>query len=194
MTSSDSPDLTKLLLSLEARETGDSSVVDRVFELVYDELRRLASALMRGERNGHTLQPTALVHEAYCRLVDQKLVRWQNRIHFFSIASRAMRRILVEHARRRAAAKRGGGLKRVALDGQVEKATHPDLQLIELNDALNQLSKLDERMGRIAELRLFGGLTINEVAHALDISIRTVQYDWRLASAWLSNELADASD
>jgi len=143
---------------------------------------------MRRERKDHTLQPTALVNEAYLRLVDGSAVEWENRAHFFGIAARAMRQILIEHARRRSRAKRGGGWQRVTLDGlQITAAS--DVELLDLEEALQQLEKNDERMARVVELRVFGGLKVDEVAHVLGISRRTVHEDWRVARLWLAHQL-----
>ena len=161
----------------------------RLSELVHDELRRVAGGLMRRERADHTLQPTALVHEAYLRLVDETAVAWENRAHFFGVAARAMRQILIEHARRRGAAKRGGGWQRLTLDG-LQIAAASDVEVLELEEALQQLEKMDERMARVVELRLFGGLKVDEVARVLGISRRTVYVDWRVARLWLVHQLA----
>lgn len=181
--------LTDVLLSLQTDESGGGEAARRVFELAYDELHHIAVHLMRGERGGHTLQPTALVHEAYCRLVDQAQVQWQTRAQFFSIAARAMRQLLVEHARRKGAAKRGGDWQRVTLDDRLGAAEQSEFETLDLDAALNRLSAMDERMGRIVELRVFGGLTASEAAHVLGISRRTVLNDWRVAKMWLAREL-----
>jgi RNA polymerase sigma factor (TIGR02999 family) len=181
--------LTEVLLSLQTDESGGGDAARRIFELAYDELHHIAAHLMRGERGGHTLQPTALVHEAYCRLVDQTLVQWQTRAQFFGIAARAMRQLLVEHARRKGAAKRGGDWKRVTLDDRLGAAEQSDFETLDLDDALTRLSAMDERMGRIVELRIFGGLTASEAAHVLGVSRRTVLNDWRVAKMWLAREL-----
>jgi RNA polymerase sigma factor (TIGR02999 family) len=184
------PDVTEILLAIQA---GDDNVaaVNRAFELVYDELRRLAANLMRKERPNHTLQPTALVHEAYCNLVDQTRVEWQNRAHFFGIAARAMRQILVRHARRRASARRGGDWQRVTLDDHLCVVAPSELEVIELHEALSRLAELDERMARIVEMRVFVGMTAEEIAHVLSISRHTVHDDWNLAKMWLARELAE---
>jgi RNA polymerase sigma factor (TIGR02999 family) len=183
-------ELTRSLLAIQADEVTDPAAAKRVFELVYDELRRLASGLMRGERVDHTLQSTALVHEAYVRLVDDTLVEWENRAHFFRIAAQAMRRILVDHARRRAAAKRGGGWDRITLDERLGVAAPPDIEILQLEEALTQLGEMDARMARVVELRVFAGMTVEEVAHVLQVSERTVHKDWRVAKIWLARELA----
>lgn len=188
-------EFTRILLALQAAEGGDDAAAHRAFELVYDELHHLATDLMRAERADHTLQPTALVHEAYCRLVDQRRVGWRNRAHFFGIAARAMREILVDHARRRAAAKRGGDWKRITLHDGLSIATSSESEVLDLDRALTRLAELDGRMARVVELRVFVGMTAHEAAHVLGISKRTVQRDWLVAKMWLSRELAggDAS-
>jgi RNA polymerase sigma factor (TIGR02999 family) len=188
---SDKPrtELTGLLLKI--KEPGGDNLADanRVFELVYDELREMAGNLMRMERSNHTLQPTALVHEAYTRLIDQSQLDWQCRAHFFGIAGRAMRQVLVDHARSRGAAKRGGDLRRVTLEtglgGQGETGL---IEVLALDETLGRLAELDERMARVVELRVFGGLTAEEVGQALGVSRRTVQEDWRVARMWLARE------
>jgi RNA polymerase sigma factor (TIGR02999 family) len=189
---------------------GNASALDRLAPLVYGELRRMAARHLRRERAGHTLQTTGLVHEAFLRLVDQRSARWQNRAHFFSIASRTMRRVLVDQARARHAVKRGEGRTRVdiddleaVLDGQGDLALvsveltpagqerHADLIMID--DALTRLEALDERQARIVEMRFFGGLTIEETSQSLNISPATVKRDWLMAKAWLARELAGAA-
>jgi RNA polymerase sigma factor (TIGR02999 family) len=188
------PDLTQLLLGLTSETERDPAAAGRVFELVHGELHRLAANLMRRERPDHTLQPTALVNEAYLRLVDGTRVEWQNRAHFFGIAARAMRQILVDHARMRAAEKRGGGWERVTLDEQLMPNVASEVDLTELDDALTRLGGLDERMARIVELRFFAGLTVDEVAHVLGISRRTVEREWRVAKMWLARELGGGGE
>jgi RNA polymerase sigma factor (TIGR02999 family) len=183
------PELTQILLALKAQGASNPEATARAFELVHDELHRLASKLMRGERAGHTLQPTALVNEAYLRLVDGTSLEWENRAHFFGIAARAMRQILVDHARERASAKRGGGWQRVTLDERLDLIAQRDVDVFELDDALTRLADMDARMAQIVELRFFGGLTAEEVAHVLGVSRRTVQNDWRVAKMWLAREL-----
>jgi RNA polymerase sigma factor (TIGR02999 family) len=158
--------------------------------LVYDELRRLADHYLRQERPDHTLQPTALVHEAYLRLVDQSRVEWQNRAHFLGVAAQLMRRILVDHARRHHALKRGGFRQKLSLDEAVDYSQTPDVDLVALDDALNALEQFDERQSRIVELRFFGGLTIEETAEALSVSPATVKVDWNMAKAWLRQEIS----
>jgi RNA polymerase sigma factor (TIGR02999 family) len=161
--------------------------------LVYDELRRLAGGFMRRERRDHTLQPTALVHEAYIRLVDQSRVDWTGRTHFRAVGARVMRRILIDHARQHGSAKRGGGQQRVTLGESLLRSSDPDLdlaELLDLNDAIDRLKELDERQARVVELRFFGGLTSDEVAQVLGVSKRTVEGDWAHGRAWLKRHLA----
>lgn len=157
--------------------------------LVYEELRRLAANRLRGERDGHTLQATALVHEAYLRLVDQTRVEWRNRAHFFAIAARMIRRILVDHARRRQADKRGGGNVRVTLDERLVGATAREVDLLALDDAMRALAELDPELAHLVELRFFSGLTIAETAEALEISPATVKREWAAARAWLHRRI-----
>ena len=170
---------------------GDSGASDRLLPLVYDELRALAASFFARRPSGHTLQPTALVHEVYLRLAGNANVGWQSRAHFMAVAARAMRQILINHARDKAAVKRGGGLRRVTLDEAVSPPIGHDreLDLIELDLALSKLVTLSERQARIVELRFFGGLTIAECAHVLGVGTTTVEDEWRLAKAWLAHEL-----
>jgi RNA polymerase sigma factor (TIGR02999 family) len=180
---------------LKAWSLGDSTALDRLTPLLYDELRHLARLYMRQERAGHTLQATALVNEAYLRLVDVKVVDWHDRVHFMSVAARIMRRILIDAARARASAKRGGELDRVdhskPIDFDQLPATRSDRaeELCSLDDALNGLSQMDARRAQVVELRFFGGLTVEETAEALEVSPQTVMRDWKLARAWLAREL-----
>ena len=186
-------EVTRILQGLSADGAsgpGSSSVSERLFVLVYDELRGIASRIMSRERAGHTLQPTALVNEAYLKLVDQSVLRWNDRAHFVSIAARAMRRILVDHARRRGADKRGGEWQRVTLDEQVALDPGADVELLDLDLALEKLAGLDARAAQVAELRLFGGMSVPETAHVLGVSPRTVDGDWAMARMWLSREIA----
>lgn len=185
-----SPEVTKLLIAL--RESGErgEEVTDRLAELLYPELRRIAGRLMRGERPGHTLQPTAVVHEAFMRLVDAQTIEWQDRAHFLGIAAKVMRRILIEHARRRGAAKRGGDAERVTLDEGVVSGDESAVGLLALDDVLTRLAEIDERGAQVAELRIFGGLTVRETAEQLGVSTRTVNGDWAVARLWLTRELA----
>jgi RNA polymerase sigma factor (TIGR02999 family) len=187
VTASSSKEVTQLLL--DCRD-GNKEALDRLMPLVYDELRRLAKSYMRRERPDNTLQPTALVNEAYLRLIDQRDVRWQNRAHFFGIAAQLMRRILVDRARSHHAVKRGGDGERVPLNEAVISApTRPDVDLISLDDALAKLTEIDPQQSRIVELKFFGGLTVEEIAEILKISPATVKRDWSLAKAWLHREI-----
>lgn len=181
--------VTRLLGEISA---GDEQAAAALFALVYDELRRLAASALRSERPDHTLQATALVHEAYLRLADEPQARWENRAHFLAVAARAMRRILVDHARGRNAQKRGSGQARFTLDEIEAVAPEPTshLDLVLLDQALARLSSIDARQGRIVELRFFGGLTVEETATVVGASPRTVKRDWQLARAWLKREMA----
>ncbi len=179
-------DVTRLLMDWSR---GNQAAVDELMPLVYDELHRLARSHMRRERGSHTLQPTALVHEAYFRLVDQEHVAWKNRAQFFGIAAQAMRRILVDHARGRRYAKRSGSEHQISLDDAILPTQEKTLDLVALDDALVDLARLDPRKGRIIELRVFGGLTIEETAAVLDVSGTTVINDFRSARAWLFRQL-----
>ena len=169
---------------------GEAAALTGLTSLVYDELRALAAAYLRRERAGHSLQPTALVHEAFIRLIDSSGIKATDRRHFFAIAANTMRRVLVEHARTRGAAKRGGGQQRVTLTGIQDAKPDADFEVVALDEALKKLAALDERQARIVELRFFGGLEVEEVAHLLGVSKRTVEGDWTLARAWLYRELA----
>jgi RNA polymerase sigma factor (TIGR02999 family) len=177
---------------LRAWTGGDVTALDRVVPLVYEELRRQAQRYLRRETPGHTLQTTALVHEAYLRLVDQRTARWESRAQFFGIAAQLMRRILVDHARSHHAAKRGGSAIQVPLDEETAAAQEGDVDLIALDDALNRLAQLDERQAKVVELRYFTGLGIDETAEALGISPATVKREWTMARAWLKRELDKA--
>lgn len=174
---------------LQALKEGKPEASEKLLPLVYDELRRLASGYMRRERPDHTLQATELVHEAYLRIIDQTQVDWKDRAHFFGIASRLMRQILVDHARARKAEKRGGGMTRLALDEATSFANKTDVDLIALDDALKTLSTFDEQQCKVVEMRFFGGLTIEETSEALGISPSTVKREWDLAKAWLRREI-----
>jgi RNA polymerase sigma-70 factor, ECF subfamily len=180
-------DVTQLLLQASR---GDDTSLEALFPLVYNELRNLAAHYLRQERASHTLQATALVHEAYLRLVDQTSINWQNRAHFFSVAAQVMRHILVDHARGHLRAKRGGGESRLSLDEAVSFFAERDVNLVALDDALNALAQLDPQQSRIVELRFFGGLTIDEVAEVLQISPATVSREWSLAKMWLHREIS----
>ncbi len=174
---------------LQAISRGDGAEMEKLFPLVYDELRRLASGYMRREKDYHTLQTTALVHEAYMRLVDQTQADWKDRAHFFGIAARLMRQILVDHARTRDAQKRGGDVTKIELDEAVSFTGEKDLNLVALDDALQTLATFDVTQSRIVELRFFGGLTLQETAEVLNISASTVKREWGLAKAWLRREI-----
>ena len=168
---------------------GDQEALNRLMPLVYDELRRLASRHLRHERIGHTLQTTALVHEAYLKLVDQKSASWQNRLQFFAAAAKVMRHILVDYARSRKAVKRGGDYCRLSLDEALISAEEDDPDLLALDEALNELAALDPQQSRIVELRVFAGLTVDDTAQALGISPRTVKREWSMAKAWLHRQI-----
>ena len=168
---------------------GDRAALDRLLPLVYRELRGVAARQLHRERNGHILQPTALVHEAYLRLVEQRDVDWQSRAHFFGVAAQVMRRILVDHARRQTARKRGDNLQRVPLEDVIDSSSTTEIPVMGLDEALTRLERVDRGLARIVELRAFGGLTIDEAAHVLKISPSTVKRDWRTAKAWLTREL-----
>lgn len=170
---------------------GDQDALDRLMPLVYGELRRRAASLLRNERPGHTLQATALIHEAYLKLIDQNSVNWQNRSHFFALASQAMRRILVDHARSRHREKRGGAAKNLPIDDAMQIAgPQRHVDLVALDEALNKLAAFDPRQVRVVELRYFTGLTNDETAAILGISNATVRSDWSMAKAWLRQELS----
>lgn len=186
----DSQEVTLLLKEIN---DGDTQAPEKLLPLVYDELRKLARGYLQNERRDHTLQATALVHEAYIRLVDWENVSWQNRAHFFAVAAQIMRRILVDHAREKKARKRDGGQK-LTLDEAVSFSQQKEIDLIVLDDALERLAKLDETQAKVVELRFFGGLTIEETAHTLNISPTTVKREWTAAKAWLYKTLKDAKE
>jgi len=175
---------------LREYQNGNKSVLDELFPVVYGELRKLAANKLNSERDDHTLQATALVHEAYLRLISQHSVDWQNRAHFFGLAAEMMRRILVNHALERKRLKRGGNETRIALDEAVTFAEEREINLVELDEALNELVKFAPRQSKIIELKFFGGLTNEESAEALGISPETVKRDWRVAKLWLQNRLS----
>ena len=179
-------DVTRMLLDWSH---GDEQALDRLMPVVYDELHRLAKRCLRRESSGHTLQATALVNEAYLKLIQQSEVEWQNRAHFFAIAARLMRRILVDHARNHQASKRGGPARKLSLDEAIGVAEAQEVDLIALEDALTELARLDPEQGRLVELRFFGGLTIEEVAEVLGVSPATVKREWNMAKAWLYREI-----
>ena len=182
-------DVTALLLEWN---NGNPGALDDLMPVVYDELRRLARRYMRREGPGHTLQTTALVNEAYIRLVDQKRVTWQNRAHFFGIAAQLIRRLLVDHARARHRLKRGGAALKVEWSEQISSPVSRQMDLVALDDALNRLANLEPQKSRIVELRFFGGLSIEETAEALNISQATVKRDWSFARAWLHREMTSS--
>ena len=181
-------EITQMLIELT---DGNQDVVNRILPHIYDELRRLAGSYLRRERSDHTLQPTALVHEAYMKLIDQKRVRWQNRAHFFGIAAQVMRRILLDHARKHQAEKRGGEIDKLPIEEEILVVSHDkSAELIALDDALEELAKLDPQKARVVELRYFGGLSIEETAEVTGVSVPTVNRQWRMAKAWLYSQIA----
>ncbi|MCI0437202.1 MAG: ECF-type sigma factor [Gemmatimonadetes bacterium] len=181
------PAVTELLLQYR---NGQPDALDRVFPLIYDELHRIAHAQLEREPEGHTLNTTALVHEAYIRLVDITRVEWRDRVHFLSMAARAMRRILIDYARRHKRARRGGGVRPVTLDEALVAADHQADTLLALDLALEQLASLNQRLVRVVECRFFGGLTEDETAEALQVNARTVRRDWVKARGWLQQAMA----
>ncbi len=181
-------DITQLLVDWGK---GNKLALDGLMPLVYDELHRIASRYLRRERQGHTLQTTALINEAYLRIVDQNRVNWQSRAHFFGVAAQMMRRILVDHARSHLYAKRGGGAQKLTLDEAIATPQERDLDLVALDDALTTLAQIDPQQSRIIELRFFGGLTIEETAEVIGISPATVKRDWNMAKAWLFGEISN---
>ena len=180
-------------LLIEWRE-GDEAALGRLMPLVYEELRRMAARYMRGEREGHTLQPSALVNEAYLRLADHRNMQWQGRAHFFGVAAQAMRRVLVDHARTRDSGKRGGGQQKVVLEEAALAAVEPEADLVALDEALRELARLSERKARVVELRYFGGLSVEEAAEVLGVAPVTVMRDWKIAKMWLLRELSNRRD
>ncbi len=174
---------------LEQWSEGDEGALNRLMPLVYDELHRLAAAYLRRERREHTLQPTALVNEAYLKLIDQRHAHWRNRAQFFGVAAQLMRRILVDHARAHRARKRGGDRFLVSIGNGRSFGSQPDADLLTIHDLLNRLAEIDPEQGRIVELRFFGGLTINETAEVMRVSHTTIEREWKLAKAWLKREL-----
>lgn len=190
MNPSSPTDITELLV---AWTNGNQAARDRLMGVVYDELHRLAHRYMRRESPGHTLQTSALLNEAYVRLVDQKNVQWQNRAHFFAIAAQMMRRILVDYARSRNYAKRGGGARAMSLDEALIVSDARNEEVVNVHEALERLTEFDSRKGQIVELRFFGGLSIEETAEVLGVSPGTVMRDWTLAKAWLRREMSPES-
>lgn len=188
MTTLSADDLTGLLI--EWRQ-GDKAALDKLTPLVYDEMRRIAHRYVQHEHNGHTLQTTALVNEAYLRLASQQKIEWQNRAHFFAVTAQVMRHILIDHARRRHYAKRGGDLQQVPLEDAAVMTQQRAAELVALDEALDDLAKLDPRKSQVVELRYFGGLSLEETAEVLEISPMTVRRDWRAAKAWLYRRMKD---
>ena len=185
---SEREDATQLLVAASA---GDTRAADRLLPHVYDELRALAELMMQGERASHTLQATALVHEAYLKLVDQTRARWRDRTHFFAVAAQALRRVLVDHARGHRRAKRGHGRPKLSLDEELVASYEREVDLIAVDEALAELATDHPEHARIAEMRFFAGLTVEEAAEALGVTPRTVERKWRFARAWLHDALAD---
>jgi RNA polymerase sigma factor (TIGR02999 family) len=179
--------VTELLLELSG---GNRTVVDELIPFLYAELKRMAAAQLRAERPGHTLQATALVHEAYLKLVDQRQVNWQNRAHFFGVAAQVMRRILMDYARGRAREKRGGDVHKTSLDEALVVSYDRTYELVEIDQALGRLEALDRRQAQVVEMRFFGGLSVEETAEALGVSAPTVKREWAMARAWLHRELS----
>ena len=185
----EAPSAEEVTLLLKSWCHGDESALNKIIPLVYDELRRMAHRQMCYEREGHTLQSNALVHEVYLRLIDSKQIPWNNRSHFFSCAAQLMRRILVDHARARCRIKRGGNVQKMSLDPSLAGAPDADINLTMLDDALCSLAEVDGRKAKVVELRFFGGFSVEETAEALGISVRTVMNDWKFARVWLLHEL-----
>jgi RNA polymerase sigma factor (TIGR02999 family) len=183
-------DVTRLLAEWQA---GDQGALDRLMPLVYNELRRIAARYLHSEHKNHTLQTTALVHEAYLRLVDETRIQWQGRAHFFGVAATLIRNILVDYARTQKAAKRGGGAQKLALEEAFAVAADRETDLLAVDDALDGLSKIDPQQSRIVELRFYGGLTIEETAEVLRLSPSTVKRDWILAKTWIYRELSQST-
>ncbi len=183
--------------ALRGTSSGDADSANRLMQVVYQELRELAGAYLRNSSkrgSSHTLQPTALVHEAYLRLIDQSNPEWKDQAHFKAVAARAMKQILIDHAERKNAQKRGADRKRVTLDSAVLEASRPALDVIELKSALERLQLLDARKAQVAEAHIFGGMNSEEIAHVIGVTSRTVERDWRMAKAWLSSELSPAGN
>jgi len=183
---------------LRASALGEPADAERLMAAIYEDLKRLAAGHLSRERAGHTLHPTALVHEAYLRLVNQRTAQWNDRVHFFSVASRIIRRVLIDHARERGTIKRGGGpggiRSGVRIEAEDVEAPARDLDLVALDEALGELAELSERQARIVELRFFGGLTVPEIAAALSMGSRSVDREWQVARAWLFDRLSEPED
>jgi RNA polymerase sigma-70 factor, ECF subfamily len=173
---------------------GDRAALDQLLPVVYQELRRMAGNYLRQENPGHTLQPTALVHEAWLRLIDQARVDWRNRAQFFGVAAQMMRRILVDHAKAKHREKRGGDAVKLSLDDAINLSRERAADLLALDDALDELTRVDERKSRVVELRYFGGFTVEEIAQILEVSPETVMRDWKLAKAWLYQQIRQEAD
>lgn len=188
------PDPNEMSLALEALNRGDTAAADRLLPLVYEELRALASSYFRAQAADHTLQPTALVHEAFVRLLDKTGIKFNDRSHFFAVAATAMRQILTDHARRARAQKRGGQWEKVSLNDVIVRHDNKLIDTIALDDALTELAQLDARQHRVVELRFFGGLEMAEIARVLGVSKATVELDWRAAKAWLNLQLTRGAD
>jgi len=179
--------VTELLLELSG---GNRAVVDELIPFLYKELKRIAAAQLRNERPGHTLQVTALVHEAYLKLVDQRQVHWQNRAHFFGVAAQVMRRILLDYAKGRARGKRGGDVRKTSLDEALTVSYDRAFELVEIDEALQRLEAFDQRQAKVVEMRFFGGLSVEETAEALGVSEPTVKREWAMARAWLHRQIS----
>lgn len=188
---SEDPGVSDVTRAFLAWRGGNARALDQLLPLVYDELRRIAAGYLKSERSSHTLQPTALAHEAYLRLIDQRQVSWENRAHFLGVAAQAMRRILADHARRRKAIKRGGGAAHLSIEFHDVAEAASIVPVDDLDRALEDLARLDERQARVVELRYFSGLTIEEAADVIGISSATAKRDWTLARAWLYRELKE---
>jgi RNA polymerase sigma factor (TIGR02999 family) len=189
-----SADFEKVTQLLQDWSKGNEQALEELLPLIYNELRQLAHNFLYRERPGHTLQTTALVHEAYLKLIDQRDARWQNRSHFFAIAAQAMRRILIDSARSHAAMKRGGPRGKLSLDEVPDVSLEPNTRLLALDEALNRLAEIDPEQSRIVELRYFGGLTIEETAEVTNLSPATIKREWAMARAWLHQALSDDAD
>ena len=185
----DEPSPNEITQQLIAWSNGDRAALEKLIPAVYQELRRMADRCLRGENAEHSLQPTALVHEAYLRLIDQTRVEWHNRAHFFGVAAQMMRRILIDHAKAKHRAKRGGAARKLSLEEIANYTRERASDLVALDEALKILAQMDERKSRIVELRYFGGLTVDETAQVLGVSDKTVMRDWNLAKAWLYQHL-----
>jgi RNA polymerase sigma-70 factor, ECF subfamily len=188
----DQMQITDLLVKLD--DGNRPTIAAKLMPLVYDELRRLAGRYFRHERHGHTLQPTALVHEAYIRMVDQTRVQWEGRTQFFAVGAVVMRRVLVDYARTRQRKRRGGGRPKLELDSKLSPADMSEYEVLEIHEAIEKLSALDEREAKVVELRFFAGLSVEEVAEAIGVSKRTVEGDWKHAKAWLRAQFAGETE